>query len=114
MLLAKCGKKEQFLHVHWELSVLLRVISSDHPIDVDRLESSLKDLYIYIAKEFPWARVSESLHALLGHGAEFVRRNGNIGLSTLSEQGSESNFIIVRIVCFFLVQLTDQAIVACL
>ena len=77
--------------MHLELSILLRVLSSDHPIDVEKLEASLNTLYVYIAKEFPWARVSESLHALLGHGAEFVRRNGNIGLSTLSEQGSESN-----------------------
>ena len=84
--------------MHLELSILLRVLSSDHPIDVDRLEASLNNLYVFIAKEFPWARVSESLHALLGHGAEFVRRNGNIGLSTLSEQGSESNFSIVCIV----------------
>ena len=94
ILLDKCKKKQQFLHVHLELSILLRVVSSDHAIDVERLESSLNNLYIYIAKEFPWARVSESLHAFLGHGAEFVRRNGNIGLSTLSEQGSESNCIV--------------------
>ena len=95
ILLEKCGKREQFLHVHLELSILLRVLSSDHAIDVDRLETSLNNLYVFIAKEFPWARVSESLHALLGHGAEFVRRNGNVGLSTLSEQGSESNCFIV-------------------
>ena len=75
-----------------ELSVLLRVVSSDHPVDIERLESSLNSLYLYIVTEFPWARVSESLHALLGHGAEFVQRNGNVGLSTLSEQGSESMF----------------------
>ena len=87
--------------MHLELSILLRVLSSDHPIDVDRLEASLNNLYVYIAKEFPWARVSESLHALLGHGAEFVRRNGNIGLSTLSEQGSESNFSIVNLANLF-------------
>ena len=90
ILLEKTKKKEQFLHIHMQLSILLRVVSSDHPVDIERLEGSLNELYLYIVKEFPWARVSESLHALLGHGAEFVRRNGNIGLSTLSEQGSES------------------------
>ena len=90
ILLEKVDKKEQFLHVHSELSILLRVLSSDRVIDVGRLDRSLNDLYQFIAKEFPWANVSPSVHALLGHGREFVRRNDSMGLCTLSEQGSES------------------------
>ena len=94
ILLKNVDKKDQFLHVHYEMCILLRVLSSDRVIDVGRLERSLNDLYQFIAQEFPWASVSPSLHSLLGHGAEFVRKNDNMGLCTLSEQGSEGKYAV--------------------
>ena len=95
ILLQNVEKKHQFLHVHYKMCVLLRVLSSDRVIDVARLDRNLNDIYQYIQQEFPWASISPSVHALLGHGSEFVRKNDNMGLCTLSEQGSEGKYAVL-------------------
>ena len=69
--------------------MLYRVVASDRVIDVERLDQRLKALYTYILVEFPWVRVSESVHSFLAHSAELIRNNDNTGLGSFSEQGSE-------------------------
>ena len=84
------AEKDAYLAMHNEFSILFRVVSCDRIVDVDRLESRLRDLYVSIVREFSWVRISESVHGFLAHSSEQIRRNQNRGLSSLSEQGSES------------------------
>ena len=90
----RVSSAKAFEHVHREFAVLFRVASSDSIVDVDRLETRLRELYLYIVQNFKWARISETTHAFLAHTAEQIRLNGNVGLCTLGEQGSESKINI--------------------
>ena len=86
----KVAKKTQYLHIHSEFSITFRVASCDSVVDVDRLSNRLRDLYVFIVTEFPWAKISPSVHMFLAHTAEHIRNNENTGLCSVSEQGSES------------------------
>ena len=86
----RVSSADAFEHVHREFSIIFRVASSDSVIDVERLETRLRDLYLFIVQNFKWARISETVHHVLAHTAEQIRLNDNTGLCTLGEQGSES------------------------
>ena len=88
--------------MHWEFSVLFRVISSSSVIQVKKLDTSLTNLYSLILETSPWVRVSESLHGFCGHGAEMCERNDNRGLLTLSEQPSEGAAVLNRTTVTFI------------
>ena len=49
-----------------------------------------RETYVFLLQTWPWTRVSETVHRLLGHTAHVIVINGNLGLKRMAEQGSES------------------------
>lgn len=47
------------------------------------------ETYVFLLQTWPWIRVSETVHRLLGHTAHVIVINGNRGLKRMAEQGSE-------------------------
>ena len=57
----------------------------------------LRETYVFLLDTWPWIRISETVHRLLGHTAHVIAVNGNRGLKRMAEQGSESLHRIQRL-----------------
>ena len=68
----KVEKMEEVLAIHRNLSIIIRVMSSDVP----KLAGLCKDTYLQNLNNFAWVSISKSLHSLLGHVPELIDRNG--------------------------------------
>ena len=88
-------KQDDIMKIHWQLSIVLRVMSSDRLVNVQRFSTFCNDLYAEILEKFPWVNVSKSIHALLAHIPALIERNNGKGLLNLSEQGSESKLEMI-------------------
>ena len=64
--------------------------------DIAKLDRFCKKAYIHRVESFPWAILSISIHRGFGHLTELVRKNGGIGLGSLSESPLESAHKILR------------------
>jgi hypothetical protein len=80
--------KEQVLQLNHKLSVILRVMTSTHKVDMVRLDELCTKTYVFLT-EFPWVHVSNSLHEILAHSHQLIALNDGFGLGQLIEQGSE-------------------------
>ena len=77
-------------------SIILRIYGSKEAINVPRFEEYLKETYILLVTKFHFIQVTPTVHALLAHGAEMVRRNDGKGLGTKCEQGLEGSMKVLR------------------
>ena len=84
-------KKEQVIELHVMISSILRINSCTSPIDVAKYQKLCKDTSLYLAKNFKWARWNQTLHAIVHHGPELCKDNGDRGLGELSEEPLEAN-----------------------
>ena len=88
--------QENVLHLHYILCSILRAISSQQCIDVDRLQTLCTEASLLIARSWPWAKINHTLHGVLHHAPELIQCNEGFGLGALSEEGLESTNKHVR------------------
>ena len=85
------------LKVHTQLSAILRIFNSSLLINTSDLGKQCKETYILVLDSFPWASITPTLHKLLAHSEELIREyNSGYRLKSLSEEGSESCYKLVR------------------
>ena len=60
-------------------------------------EAFCLDTYRFLLTTWPWIRVSETVHRMLGHSADVIILNQNRGLLRIGEQGSESLHKVQRL-----------------
>ena len=73
------------------LSVILRIVNSKDHINCHGLENVCKKTYEISIIHFPWVRISPSLHKLLAHCFQLIKRYSNgYGLQSLSEECLEA------------------------
>ena len=105
------NKTENELHVlqelHQKFSVILRIISSKSYVR-EEFEDFCYDTYKLLLQEFPWMKLSETVHRLLAHSAEVIRLNGNQSLGQLSESPLEAQHKLVRKYRTYLARLTNE------
>ena len=77
-------------------SIILRIYGSKEAINVPRFEEYLKETYILLVTKFHFIHLTPTVHALLAHGAEMVRRNDGHGLGTKCEEGLEGSMKVLR------------------
>ena len=78
------------LKLHEPISVILRVVSSQHLVNLPLYRDKCLDASLLIARSFPWARINHTLHGLLHHSPELIELNDCYALGALSEEGLES------------------------
>ena len=86
-----------FRQILQDTNVMCRVANSTEKFDLVKLEKFCKKAYKHRVESFVWAIVSTSIHRGFGHLTELVRRNGCIGLGSLSESPLESAHKILRL-----------------
>ena len=93
LLSKNCNKKhsENVLHLHKQLSLILRVISCTREIDTEKFTRHCKETTETMAMKFPWVRLCDTLHGSIQHSAELIEMNGGLGLGWYSEEGLEAN-----------------------
>ena len=98
--LAECApeKDQQSLKTIFRyLAIILRLASSDHKINVEKLDSICKDTATMILDEFKGEiMIPKTLHVLLAHVCALIEANDGHGLKKLSEEPLESNNKNVR------------------
>lgn len=83
--------KDNFLKLHEQLSVILRIISCSHAINIPLFDRLCKDTSIHIATYFPWAHLNHTLHGSIQHSSELIAKNNGYGIGAFSEECLESN-----------------------
>ena len=79
------------------MAIILRLISSDCKIKVEKLDLLCKDTATKILDEFNGKiQIPDMLHVLLGRACALVEENGGYGFKKLSEEPLESNNKFVR------------------
>ena len=78
---------DTFDWIFLRLSAIVIVMnSSKKKIDLQKYNKLCKDVSLKIVQEFPWVRISESIHRVLCHSGEFIERNQGKGLGGHSEE----------------------------
>ena len=72
-------------------SIIIRVYGSNELINLPRFEEFLRETYILLVTMFDKIEVTPTVHALLGHAAEMVKRNDGRGLGNKGEQALEAS-----------------------
>ena len=84
-------------HIHASLCAIVRVINSQHrEINIFMLKLLCNNCAITIRTNFPWAKLSTSLHRALAHSWQRIEENGGMGLGNESEEVLESCNKLVR------------------
>ena len=98
--LAECAPEEDqelLKSIFRYLAIILRLISSDHKINVDKLDFICKDTATMILDSFNGSiKIPNTLHVLLAHACALIEANGGYGFKKLSEEPLESNNKYVR------------------
>ena len=99
-LLAECAPDEDqelLKSIFRYLAIILRLASSDHKINVDKLDIMCKDTATMILNGFNGEiMIPNTLHVLLAHVCALIDANGGYGLKMLSEEPLESNNKYIR------------------
>ena len=99
-ILVECvpkNKQVSLQYIFRNLAIILRLISSDCKIKVEKLDLLCKDTATKILDEFNGEiQIPDTLHVLLGHACALVEENGGYGFKKLSEEPLESNNKFVR------------------
>ena len=77
-------------------SVILRIISSDEDVDVEEYELLCKETNLMMIDHFQFMNIFPTVHSVLAHSANLIRKNDSKGLKSMSEEGSESSHKRVR------------------
>ncbi|CAL4194646.1 unnamed protein product, partial [Meganyctiphanes norvegica] len=85
------------LHLHLLLSTILRVISSQHQVNISAFDEVCKEASLLIATYFKWVKVNYTLHGVLHHSTELIALNDGYSLGSLSEEGLEAANKHIRI-----------------
>ena len=86
-----------FEHIHIGLCAIVRVINSQHrEVNIPSMRFQSEYVAIQIRENFPWAKLSTSLHRALAHGWQRIKENGGKGLGNESEEVLESCNKLVR------------------
>ena len=72
------------------MNAIARLINSTRVIDMDAFEKLVKNTYNLSLEAFPFCSIVDSVHRILGHVSNKMRRMGNTGLGQISEQMLES------------------------
>ena len=86
-----------FRKILQDTNLMCRIANSTEKFDILKLERFCKKAYKHRVESFDWAILSTSIHRGLGHLTELIRRNGCIGLGSLSESPLESAHKILRL-----------------
>ena len=78
------------------VSVILRIIRSDKEVNTEEFEKLCKDTNKILINHFSDFNITPTVHAVLAHAPDLVRRNWNRGLFNFSEEGSEASHKVVR------------------
>ena len=78
------------------ISVILRVMSSNRKIDTESFSEFCRKTYVLLIEKFDWISLSITAHSVLGHCAERIEINDGYGLRNLSEQSLEACHKIIR------------------
>ena len=99
-ILAECAPEKDQLSlklIFKYLAIILRLVSSDHKIKVDKLDIICKDTAKLILDDFKGEiMIPNTLHVLLAHACALIEANDGHGLKKLSEEPLESNNKFVR------------------
>ena len=88
-----------FMRIHKNLSIILRVIMLTDVVDTEKLEEICTSTYVEILETWKWVNISESAHDLLGHCFKLMDANGGKGLGNWSEQGAEGKWVRILLKC---------------
>ena len=69
------------------LAVILGVISSKKPIQLNFFKQYCIATYQFLIKSFPCTSVTPTVHKVLAHGWELIEKNDGCGLGSLDESG---------------------------
>ena len=94
--------------LHKRFSIILRILSCKSSVK-DEFEEYCLSTYVMFVKEFPWMKLSETVHRLLAHAPEAIRINGNKGLGQLSESPLEAQHKLIRRYRTTLARLTNES-----
>ena len=75
------------LQMHSLLSAILRVMSSQQPVNLPVYKENCKTL---------WVKINYTLHGVLHHSPELIALNGGYALGALSEEGLEASNKFIR------------------
>ena len=67
------------------LNVTARVVNSIRKVNVDKFEEFCTNAFLQLLHTFPFCNISRSIHRILGHCCQRMRKMGNTGLGQLSE-----------------------------
>ena len=91
------SKQNSIKFIFRNLAIILRLVSSDCKIHVEKLDLLCKDTAIKILDDFNGEiQIPNTLHVLLAHTCALVEENGGYGFKKLSEEPLESNNKFVR------------------
>ena len=98
---------EVLKELHQKFSIILRIIASKSKVR-EEFEDFCYSAYKILLVEFPWMKLSETVHRFLAHSAEVIRLNGDQGLGQLSESPLEAQHKLVRKYRTYLARLTNE------
>ena len=99
---------EALKELHQRFSIILRIVSSKSSVN-DSFEEYCLSTYKMFLNEFPWMKLSETVHRLLAHAPEAIRINENKGLGQLSESPLEAQHKLIRRYRSTLARLTSES-----
>ena len=78
------------IRLHLLLSSILRVISSQQQVNIEKFIEYSMEVSLLIAQQFSWSSVNYTLHGVIHHAAELIALNDGYGLGSLSEEWLET------------------------
>ena len=91
--LKECTNKKyhkNLLRLHLLLSSILRVVSSQKQIHVNKFKEYAMEASLLITRSYSWSNINYTLHGVIHHAAELIALNDGYGLGSLSEEGLEA------------------------
>ena len=91
------NKQNSIKSIFRNLAIVLRLVSSDCKINVEKFDLICKDTAKTILSDFnAQIQIPNTLHVLLAHACSLVEENGGYGFKKFSEEPLESNNKFVR------------------
>ena len=102
-------KKHQgnLLLLHRQLSTILSAVSSSRKVDVTKFKELCNLMTFNLCDNFPWVKISHTLHGTRHHSPELISLNDGYGLGSLSEECLEANNKDIRNYLQFLSRKID-------